>query len=124
MYEKMIRSFDASILPDVETLLQNLRQKLPKVYTEKGLQPYCDSFDTVLKIGVKMDYTPMMLYLPARPQSANNLVAQFQQINRAIATRNQNKEWFHDLFALFVALPAHLSLSWGEIEATVLKMNG
>lgn len=123
MYEKMVKSFDASTLPDVGTLLQHLRQKLPRVYTEKELQSYCDALDLVLKIGAKLDYTPMMLYLPARPQLTDSLIVQFQQINKVIATRNQNKEWFHDLFALFIALPAHLSLSWDKIEETVIAMN-
>jgi dimeric dUTPase (all-alpha-NTP-PPase superfamily) len=123
MYENMVKSIDASILPGADILVQHLRQKLPKVYTEKGLIPYCDALDLVFKIGVKLEYTPMMLYLPARPRLADSLVVQFQNINKIIATRNQNKEWFHDLFALIVALPTNLSLSWKEIEGTVIARN-
>ncbi|MFC3885056.1 hypothetical protein ACFOU2_16915 [Bacillus songklensis] len=119
----MVKSIDVSILPDVDIVVHHLRQKLPTVYIEKELIPYCDALNLVLKIGVKLDYTPMMLYLPARPKLTDSLVVQFQNINKVIATRNQNKEWFHDLFALFVALPSYLSLSWNEIEKTVIAMN-
>ncbi|RFU61035.1 hypothetical protein [Peribacillus glennii] len=123
MYEKMIKSLDASILPDAETLISQLRQKLPGVYTEKEVESYSHALDLVLKIGIKLDYTPMMLYLPARPQLAETLVSQFQQLNKVLATRNQNKEWFHDFFGLFVAMPAHMGLSWSEIEEKVLERN-
>jgi dimeric dUTPase (all-alpha-NTP-PPase superfamily) len=123
MYEKMVRAIDALNLPDNETLVQQLRQKLPKVYTEKDLHAYCDALNLILKIGIDLDYTPMMLYLPARPNLKESLVSQFQHINKAIATRKQNKDWFHDLFALFVAMPNHLNLSWDDIEPLIIDMN-
>ncbi|WP_409304169.1 hypothetical protein [Peribacillus sp. SCS-155] len=123
MYEKMVKSIDPSALPDIDTLIGQLRQKLPQVYTAGNLHAYCEALNIVLKIGIKQDYTPMMLYLPARPDLKQNLVTQFQLINKTIATRNQNKEWYHDLFALFVAMPHHLELQWSDIEAEVVAMN-
>ncbi|PLT33600.1 hypothetical protein [Bacillus sp. V5-8f] len=123
MYEKMIKSLDTAKLHDAETLIKEFRQRLPGVYTDKTVGTYSHALSLVLKIGVKLDYTPMMLYLPARPKLTDSLVSQFQQINKVLATRSQNKEWFHDFFALFVAMPAHLTLSWGEIEEKVMEIH-
>ncbi|SFC70431.1 hypothetical protein SAMN05443252_105377 [Bacillus sp. OV322] len=123
MYDAMIKSINASELPEEDVLIKNLRSKLPKVYNGKNAAEFADAFREVLKIGIAMDYKTMMLYLPSRPQLSQNLVAHFQNINKAIATRSGNKDWFHDLFALFIALPGILSLSWDEIEKHVVSLN-
>jgi dimeric dUTPase (all-alpha-NTP-PPase superfamily) len=123
MYENMVKSIDPFVLPNVESLLGQFRTKLPKVYIEKKLTSYCDVLNLVLKIGIKLDYTIMILYLPSRPRLADSLVSQFQNINKVLATRDQNKEWFNDLFALIVALPAYLSLTWDQVEKRIIEIN-
>jgi dimeric dUTPase (all-alpha-NTP-PPase superfamily) len=115
-FQKMIHSIDAGSLAEPDILLRQLRSKLPRIYTDKNLTAYCEAFRDVLSIGLKLEYAPMMLYLPARPKALESLVVQFQQINIAIATRENRQDWFHELFALFLGMAGILALSWQDIE--------
>ena len=109
-FKTMVKSIDASALPDVESLIRHLRTKLPLMYAAQSSDAFRDAFDYVLQIGVKLDYSPMMLYMPARPMVHENLVLQFKQLNITLARREGHKDWFFDLFALFLGAAQLLAI--------------
>jgi dimeric dUTPase (all-alpha-NTP-PPase superfamily) len=119
-FHNMVRSIDSTTLPSSEILLRDLRSKLPRVYTEKDMDAFADAFIYVLYLGIKLNYAPMMLYLPARPKVSESLVVQFQQLNISIATREKREDWFHELFSLFTGMASLLSLSWNDIEKRII----
>ncbi|PZE22268.1 hypothetical protein [Paenibacillus xerothermodurans] len=120
-FQTLVRSIDEDSITDVEVLIRKLRSELPQVYNAKSVEAFSDVFLYVLQIGVKLGYSPMMLYLPARPQVLPNLVEQFKKINMTIARREQHQDWFHDLFALFVGMASVLRLSWHDIERRIVE---
>lgn len=119
----MVRSIDSAALSEPEILVRQLRGKLPAVFTERSVEAFCDAFLLVLQIGIKLGFTPMILYLPSRPKVSESLVVQFQLINTTIARRESEKDWFHELFSLFQGMASLLSLSWDEIENRIAALS-
>jgi dimeric dUTPase (all-alpha-NTP-PPase superfamily) len=100
---KMIDTIETKGI-DAESFVPELHDKLVKLYNEKDIEWYTEILKDMLSLAVHLKFDLVLKYFGVRPIVTSDERKQFQEIFKYVATRNNNKDWFLDLFALYLGL--------------------
>ncbi|MGG0237703.1 hypothetical protein [Bacillus rhizoplanae] len=100
--KKMIDTIETKGI-DAESFVPELHDKLVKLYNEKDIEWYIEILKDMLSLAVHLKFDLVLKYFGVRPIVTSDERKQFQEIFKCLATRN-NKDWFLNLFALYLGL--------------------
>ncbi|PGZ96903.1 hypothetical protein COE51_16130 [Bacillus pseudomycoides] len=101
--KKMIDTIETKGI-DAESFVPELHDKLVKLYNEKDIERYTEILKDMLSLAVHLKFDLVLKYFGVRPIVTSDERKQFQEIFKCLATRNHNKDWFLNLFALYLGL--------------------
>jgi dimeric dUTPase (all-alpha-NTP-PPase superfamily) len=117
--KKMIETIEPKEI-DTEACLSSLRNKITTLYSNANVERYTDTLEDLLSLAVHLKFDLILKHFGAAPVVATDARTQFQEIFKCLATKNTNKNWFLELFGLFLGLASLLRLDMDAIEQTFL----
>ncbi|AOH53296.1 hypothetical protein ABE28_002950 [Peribacillus muralis] len=119
--KKMIEMTEITDL-DIELLISRVNSDFIKLYKEKNIESYIETLNDMLQAAVQMEFDFVLKYFGAAPIVAADERIQFQEIFKCIGTRKSNKDWFLQLFSLFLGIASVFRLDSRGIESEFFEM--
>lgn len=109
---------------DPELLVSKLNRKLVSLYNKKDIGEYTDILNDMLILAVHLKFDLVLKYLGTVSLVALDEINQFQEIFKCLGTRSSNKDWFLNLFSLFLGMALVLGFDMSEIERNFFEKKG
>lgn len=104
-----------------DSYVPQLQDKLIKLYNEKDIEWYTEILKDMLSLAIYLKFDVALKYFQTRPIVTSDERKQFQEIFKCLATRKNNKDWFLNLFALFLGLAVVFQFDESVIERNLFK---
>ncbi|MEN1937534.1 hypothetical protein AAIE21_18570 [Paenibacillus sp. 102] len=101
---------------DTELLVSKIHRNLISLYNKKDIRDYTEILNDMLVLAVHLKFDLVLKYFGAVPIVAADERIQFQEIFKCLGTRNNNKDWFLNLFSLFLGIAIVFKFDTSEIE--------
>jgi len=101
---------------DTDLLISKMNKSLIDLYTNKSIEKYTGILNDMLLLAVHLKYDLILKYLAWAPTVTANERIQFQEIFKCLGTRNNNKDWFLNLFSLFLGIAHVFGFNMSEVE--------
>lgn len=121
--KKMIDTIESQEM-DTESFISSLHNKIIHFYKEKSVEGYVKVLRDMLSLAVHLKFDLVLKHFGTAPVVAPDATMQFQEMFKCLATRSTHKNWFLDLFALFLGLGTVLQFDASMIEETFFKEKG
>lgn len=121
--KKMIEMTEITEI-DTELLFSKVNNNLINLYKEKNIGGYTETLNDMLELAVHLKFDLVLKYFGAVPIVAVDERNQFQEIFKCIGTRSSNKDWFLNLFSLFLGIALVLGFDMSEIERSFFEKKG
>ncbi|QNG61686.1 hypothetical protein H4O14_09570 [Bacillus sp. PAMC26568] len=105
-------------IPEVDTdlIISNVNRNLINLYNKKDIGDYTGILNDMLVLAVHLKLDLVLKYFGAVPIVAADERIQFQEIFKCLGTRKNNKDWFLNLFSLFLGIAFVFKFDMSEIE--------
>jgi dimeric dUTPase (all-alpha-NTP-PPase superfamily) len=106
---------------DTNLLISKVNNSLIDLYNNRSIEKYTEILNDMLVLAVNFKYDLILKYLAWAPTVTANERIQFQEIFKCIGTRNNNKDWFLNLFSLFLGIAHVFGFNMGEVERSFFE---
>ncbi|MED3691992.1 hypothetical protein P4534_24925 [Peribacillus butanolivorans] len=121
--KKMIDITDKTEV-DPELLVSKVNRNLINLYNKKDIGDYTEILRDMLMLAVQLKFDLVLKYFGAVPIVAADERNQFQEIFKCLGTRSSNKDWYLNLFSLFLGMAFILRFDMSEIEKNFFEKTG
>jgi dimeric dUTPase (all-alpha-NTP-PPase superfamily) len=121
--KKMIGAIEKTEI-NSEFYVSKINRNLINLYNNKEIGNYTEILNDMLLLAVYLKYELILKYFGTVPIVSKDETIQFQRIFKCIATRNRNKDWFLNLFPLFLGLASIFRFDMSEIEKIFFEKKG
>ncbi|GEB31452.1 hypothetical protein [Brevibacillus parabrevis] len=118
--KKMLEALEPREI-DGEQLIANLRNQLVDLFNDKSVDKYAVVLRDMLHIAVFEKHELILKHFAAAPVVARDETMQLQEMFTCLALRSRNRNWFLDLFALFLGLAVVLRFPSADVENAFFK---
>lgn len=101
---------------ETELLVSKIHRNLINLYNKKDIEDYTEILNDMLVLAVHLKLDLVLKYFGAVPIVTADKRVQFQEIFKCLGTRNHNRDWFLNLFSLFLGIAFVFNFDIGEIE--------
>lgn len=101
---------------DTELLVLKVNNNILNLYKDKNIKIYTETLKDMLELAIHLKFDLVLKYFGATPIVAADERIQFQEIFKCLGTRKSNKDWFLNLFSLFLGVAIVFKFDMGEIE--------
>ncbi|MBM7583965.1 dimeric dUTPase (all-alpha-NTP-PPase superfamily) [Bacillus pakistanensis] len=108
---------------DTELLVSKVNISIINLYKEKDIRVYIETLKDLLELAVHLKFDIVLKYFGAVPVVAKDERIQFQEIFKCLGTRKSNKDWFLNLFSLFLGVALVFGFDRSEIERNFYEKN-
>jgi dimeric dUTPase (all-alpha-NTP-PPase superfamily) len=106
---------------DTNLLISKVNKSLIDLYNNRSIEKYTEILNDMLVLAVNFKYDLILKYLAWAPTVTANERIQFQEIFKCIGTRNNNKDWFLNLFSLFLGIAHVFGFNMSEVDRCFFK---
>ncbi|WP_110928478.1 hypothetical protein [Bacillus massiliglaciei] len=106
---------------DTESLITKVNTDFLTLYQQKNINSYTETLKDLLELAVHLEYDFVLKYFGAAPIAFPDERYQFQEIFKCMGTRKGNKDWFLNLFSLFLGTAAVFNFDMSEVEKNFLE---
>lgn len=101
---------------ETELLVSKVNKNFIKLYKEKNIRSYIETLNDMLELAIHLKFDFALKYFGSVPIVATHERIQFQEIFKCLSTRKSNRDWFLNLFALFLGIAFVFGFDMTEIE--------
>jgi dimeric dUTPase (all-alpha-NTP-PPase superfamily) len=112
---KMIETIELKEI-DTDLLISKMNNSLIDLYNNRSIEKYTEILNDMLVLAMHLKYDLILKYLAWAPTVTANERIQFQEIFKCLGTRNNNKDWFLNLFSLFLGVSHVFNFEISEVE--------